>query len=148
MEYLLASEKGLLYAALVTSHLGVTAYGVQFVGNAASNFASYFDAGTNRSTSEAPTALAQFSGLRPCFLSTNSLSGYWVPLGYLKAANVSNQAPVFTYSHSASLRALYIKASVITLPPMPSQATRTSSAVIVDLGDALSQLPLSGFRRL
>ena len=143
VEYLLASEKGLLYAALVTNHLGVTAYGVQFVGNAASNFALYFDAGTNRSTSEAPTALAQFSGLQPCFLSTNSLSGYWVPLGYLKAANVGNQAPVFTYSHSASLRALYITgicdyAATYAISGDP----RTSSAVIVDLGDALSQLPV------
>lgn len=143
IEYLLASEKGLLTALLVSNHLGVTAYGVQFVGNASSNFINYFDAGTNQSTAPAETALAQLAGLRPCLSSTTSLSGYWVPIGYMKKANIGFQDPVLTHSHSASLRALYIRGVCdYAVTYAISADPRTSSEVIQDLPDVLSKLPI------
>ncbi len=143
VEYLLASQKGLATALLVTNHLGVTGYGVQFLGHSDSAFTPYFNAGTNSSTADARVALGQFSGLRGCLTEKNSLAGYWVPLGYLNLHNIPTLDPVQTYSYSASIRALYIKgvcsfAATYAISADP----RTSSEVITELPDVIEKLPI------
>jgi phosphonate transport system substrate-binding protein len=143
VEYLLASQKGLATALLVTNHLGVTGYGVQFLGHSDSDFTPYFNAGTNSSTADARVALGQFSGLRGCLTEENSLAGYWVPLGYLNLHNIPTLDPVQTYSYSASIRALYIKgvcsfAATYAISADP----RTSSEVITELPDVIEKLPI------
>ncbi|MGV8050327.1 MAG: phosphate/phosphite/phosphonate ABC transporter substrate-binding protein [Anaerolineaceae bacterium] len=143
VEYLLVSEKDLLSSHLVTNHLGVTAYGIQFLSHRDSNFTSYYDMGTMLSTTNAVKALAQFSGLRPCLTSDTSLAGYWLPLGYLKQNNIPIQEPVLTYSYSANLRALYIKGVCdFTATYAISGDPRSSSEVITDLQDVMARLPI------
>jgi ABC-type phosphate/phosphonate transport system substrate-binding protein len=143
VEYLLASQKGLATALLVSNHLGVTGYGVQFLGHGDSNFVPYFDVGTHRSTAEAKVALAQLSGLRGCLTEDNSLAGYWLPLGYLNLNNIPTLEPVQTFSYSASIRALYIKgicsfAATYAIAADP----RTSSEVIIDLPEVIEKLTI------
>ncbi|MGB4594816.1 MAG: PhnD/SsuA/transferrin family substrate-binding protein [Anaerolineaceae bacterium] len=143
VEYILAAQKQLLTSVLVTNHLGVTAYGVQFLGNVDSNFTSYFDSGTHTSTTSAVQALQQFSGLRPCYSSERSLSGYWVPNGLLAQNAINTKEPVFTYSSSASIRALYIKGVCDFSATYAYLADpRTSSEIITDLSDVLSKVPI------
>ncbi len=143
VEYLLASEKELVTAQLVANHLGITAYGIQFIGHQDSNFKLYFDVGNNQSTASAATALSQLAGLRPCLTSENSLAGYWLPLGYLEQANIQVQEPIQTYSYSASLRALYIKGVCsFSATYAISGDPRSSSEVITDLPDVMSRLPV------
>lgn len=143
VEYLLASQKGLATALLVSNHLGVTGYGVQFLGHSDSKFVSYFNVGSHSSTAEAKVALAQLSGLRGCLTEDNSLAGYWVPLGYFNLNNIPTLKPIQTYSYSASIRALYIKgvcsfAATYAIAADP----RTSSEVITDLPEAIEKLPI------
>ena len=143
VEYLLASQKNLADVMLVTNHLGVTGYGVQFIGHSDSHFTPYFDVATNAATGTAAQALAQFAGLRPCLTNTKSLSGYWVPSGYLAINNISVKPAVQTYSTNASLRALYIKGVCdFTATYAIAADPRTSSEVITDLPDAVAKLPI------
>jgi phosphonate transport system substrate-binding protein len=143
VEYILSAQKQLLTSVLVTNHLGVTGYGVQYLGNVDSRFTSFFDPGTHSSTTSAAQALQQFSGLRPCFNSNRSLSGYWVPNGYLAQNAIITQAPIFTESSSASIRALYIKGVCDFAATYAYFADpRTSSEVITDLPDVLSKVPI------
>lgn len=143
IEYLLASQKGLATALLVSNHLGVTGYGVQFLGHDDSDFKTFFNVGTHSSTADANVALAQLSGLRGCLTEDNSLAGYWVPMGYLKLNNIPILEPIQTYSYSASIRALYIKgicsfAATYAISADP----RTSSEVITDIPEAIEKLPI------
>jgi len=143
VEYLLASQKGLATSLVVTNHLGVTGYGVQFLGHSDGNLVPYFSVGTYSSTADSTVALAQLSGLRGCMTEDNSLAGYWVPLGYLALNNIPYLEPVQTYSYSASIRALYIKgvcsyAATYAITADP----RTSSEIITDLPDAIDKLPI------
>ena len=143
VEYLLASEKGLLSSQLVSNHLGVNAYGIQFLAHKDSNLISYYDIGTGKATADAATALAQFSGMRPCLTQTKSLAGYWIPLAYLAQNNIPTQPPVLAYSYSAAMRAVYIKGICdFTATYAIASDPRTSSEVIGDLQDALDRLPI------
>ncbi|NLB71485.1 MAG: phosphate/phosphite/phosphonate ABC transporter substrate-binding protein [Chloroflexi bacterium] len=142
-EYLLASQKNLASSLLVTNHLGVTAYGIQFLGHNDGELESHFDAATNTSPSTAGQALAQLAGLRPCLTEEDSLAGYWVPLGYLNQNSISYLRPVLTFSFSASMRALYIKGvCAYTSTYAISADPRTSSEVIHDLPDVIETLPI------
>jgi len=143
VEYLLASAKGLLNSQLVANHLGVTAYGVQFLGHKDANLTRYYDAGSNLATAPAATALAQFAGLTPCLTNEKSLPGYWVPLGYLAQNAVTTQSPVLTRTYSAAIRALYIKGVCdFTATYAIASDPRTSSEVITDLPDVIDRLPI------
>ncbi len=143
VEYMLASDKGLLSSQLVANHLGVTAYGVQFLGHKDANLTRYYDAGTNLATAPAASALAQFAGLTPCLTNEKSLPGYWVPLGYLTQNAVTTQSPVLTKTYSASIRALYIKGICdFTVTYAIASDPRTSSEVISDLPDVIDRLPI------
>ena len=142
-EYLLASQKELVSALLVTNHLGVTAIGVQFLGHKDAKLQSFYDPSTNSSNATASQALTQLAGLRPCLTQEDSLSGYWVPLGYLSQSNIAYTRPVLTYSFSASIRALYIKGICsYAVTYAHSADPRTSSEVISDLTDVIDQVPV------
>ena len=143
IETLITSQQALLDVTLVSNHLGVTAYGVQFLANQESGFVAYFDAAQNAATASLVTALAQFAGRRPCLTEESSLAAYWVPIGLLMQAGVTTQEPAITLSTSASIRALYITgicdfAATYALSGDP----RTASGIITDLPDIIERVPI------
>ena len=109
LEYLYLNEKGAAQVVIMTNHLGVYAYGVQFMANSLRGFTSYFDPESAQSLGDPITALQQFSGTRPCFISPDSVPGCLVPSGYLANASTPTLDPIFTYSYTAMIRALYIE---------------------------------------
>ena len=143
IEYLIGSQKNLINPGLISTHAGVKAYGTQFFAHKDADFQTFFDPTTNTSNANAVTALRQFNSTKGCFISKNSLAGYWVPMGYLKSANVSVQEPVFTQSSAASLRSLYVQGIcqfAVTYSSISDP--RTASIVIVDLPDILNKVPI------
>ena len=109
LEYLYLNEQGSAEVLLMSNHLGVFAYGVQFMAHEAHDFTSYFDPETGQSQGTVVTALQQFAGTRPCFLNPDSLPGYYVPQGLLAEASTPILTPVFVYDYSAIIRALYVE---------------------------------------
>lgn len=109
LEYLYLNGLGTADVLLMSNHLGVFAYGVQFFTNATNGFTPYFDPETGQSQGDGVDALQQFAGTRPCFLNPESLPGYYVPKGLLAAASTPTLEPVFIYDYSAIIRALYIR---------------------------------------
>ena len=109
LEYLYLSEQGVADALLMTNHLGVFAFSVQFMANEAHGFTAYYDPETELSRGNVIDALQQFSGTRPCFLNADSLPGYYVPQGLLAQTSTPILEPVFAYDYSAIIRALYIE---------------------------------------
>lgn len=108
-EYLYLNSTDAAEAILMTNHLGVYAYGIQFLANQSMDFTTYYDPETNQSSGDMIDALQQFSGTRPCFINSDSIPGYYVPLGLLASASTPTLDPVFTYDYSATIRALYIQ---------------------------------------
>ncbi len=141
LEYLYLNDQRAAEVVLMTNHLGVYAYGVQFMANSMRGFTSYFDPEKSQSLSDSITALQQFSGTRPCFISPDSIPGYLVPLGFLSNASTPTLDPVFTYSYTAMIRTLYIQGvcdfgvsyALIGDP-------RNASDIIQTLPDAQSQV--------
>jgi len=109
LEYIHLNWEGAAQVVLLTNHLGVYAYGVQFMANVLSGFTSYYDPDTNLTTGDPVAALQQFAGTRPCFLNPDSIPGYYVPRGLLENTSTPILEPVFTYDYSATIRALYIR---------------------------------------
>ena len=109
LEYLYLNGLGSADVLLMTNHLGVFAYGVQFMANTAHDFTSFYDPETGQSQGDSISALQQFAGTRPCFLNPDSLPGYTVPRGLLANASTPTLDPVFAYDYSAIIRALYIE---------------------------------------
>lgn len=109
LEYIYLNWEGAAHVILVTNHLGVYAYGVQFLANVDRGFRSYFDPETNQSTGTTDQALQQFAGTRPCFINSSSIPGYFVPKGLLENASTPTLDPVFSQSYNATIRALYIQ---------------------------------------
>ncbi|MEA3326495.1 MAG: PhnD/SsuA/transferrin family substrate-binding protein [Chloroflexota bacterium] len=109
LEYLYLNEQGAAQAVLMTNHLGVYAYGVQFMANSMRGFTPYYDPEKSLSLGDSITSLQQFSGTRPCFISPDSIPGYLVPSGFLSNASTPTLDPVFTYSYTAMVRALFIQ---------------------------------------
>lgn len=143
IEYLIGNQKDLFSAGLVSTHAGVKSYGTQFFAHKDSNFQPFFDPTTNTSNTNPATALRQFNGTKGCFISEKSLAGYWVPVGYLKSANIPIQDPVFTQSSAASLRSLYIQGVCQFAPTYSSISDpRTASIVINDLPDIMDKVPV------
>ena len=105
--YLLAKQAGAADVKLVTVRNGSDFYGAQFVAHADMGFTSYFDPETNANTADAETALAQFSGKRPCFTDPLSVSGYIIPGGLLKQYGVEYKTPAAVQGHPQVIQALY-----------------------------------------
>jgi phosphonate transport system substrate-binding protein len=137
LPYLHLHDRSGVEVLLMTNHLGVYAYGVQFLTNIYRGFRSFYDPETNQSTGTALQALQQFSGTRPCYINEKSLPGYYVPLGLLFNTSTPTLEPVLTRGYSAIIRSLYIQGIcdfgvtyALTGDP------RSASDVLQDLGDA------------
>jgi phosphonate transport system substrate-binding protein len=139
--YIYAKDQGAANVLLLANHFGVYFYGTAFFANRDTEFHSYFDQATNRSTAKADIALPQFNGKRPCLVDQTSVSGYLVPIGLLNENQVLFQPPVLIRSYTGIIRALYIKAicdfgATFAISGDP----RTSTAVTTDLTDALDRV--------
>jgi phosphonate transport system substrate-binding protein len=139
--YLVAHQRGLVDVLQVTNHFGRYAYGTQFLAHVASGFTPYFDPNTGQNTTDAGSALAQFSGKRPCFTEATSVSGYLLPLGILTSQNIPTQPAVMTQNQEAVIRALYIRqvcdfGATFALSGDP----RTASGILQSLPDVLSKV--------
>ena len=140
-EYLYLHQQGAAEVMLMTNHLGVFAYGVQYMAHVNRGFLPYFDQETNQPIGEPIDALQQLSGTRPCLIDPKSLPGNFVPLGLLAIASTPTLDPVFTYSYNAMIRALYIQgicdfgvSFALTGDPL------TSSDIMQNLPDAQEQI--------
>lgn len=143
IEYVLASKNHQMKAALVSYHLGVKAYGVQILANSTSPYTPYFDPELNKSTADNFTAFTQFSGTRPCFSQSTSLTGNLVPHGLFIQAGVPLSDPVINYSTSANIRAIYIAGICdFTATYAISGDPRTSSELLSAFPDILEKVEI------
>jgi phosphonate transport system substrate-binding protein len=137
LEYIYLHNENAAEVMLVTNHLGVYAYGVQFLANVERGFQTYYDPELNASYGDPVAALQQFAGTRPCFLNPDSLPGYYAPLGLLDTTSTPILDPVFVYDYSAVVRALYIGGICdFGVSYALTGDVRTASDVIQDLPDA------------
>jgi ABC-type phosphate/phosphonate transport system substrate-binding protein len=105
--YLRASEQGHVVAAFARKQAGNLFYGAQFIVRSDAGFISYYDPIAEKDLADAPVALAQFRGKKPCWADEFSPSGYVVPLGFLNTAGVSTLAPAFVAGQPTVVRAVY-----------------------------------------
>ncbi len=109
---MLASQKGYADVVYVAIRSGSDYYGAQFIANAASGFTSYFDpaanAGAGANTADAPTALMQFDGKKPCWTDPLSASGYVIPSGIVATSGAKVKQAAFVIGHPTVVRALYL----------------------------------------
>lgn len=141
LTYLYSSQKGLAKVALLTNHFGVYQYGAQFLANATDGYTPYFDPISGQSSADAATALAQFKDKRPCWVEPESASGYILPAGLLRMNEIPTQPAVLAQTHTAVVRALYIKGvcdfgATFSISGDP----RTASVVQTDLPDVMSRI--------
>jgi phosphonate transport system substrate-binding protein len=139
--YLVARNRGFADAGLVTNHFGTYGYGFSILANADSGFTTFFDPEANQSTGSAEAALVQLQEKQPCWVDQQSASGYVAPLGLLNQLGLSLQVPAFTASHSATVRALYVKGicdfgAVYATVGDP----RTGDSILLDLPDVVDQV--------
>jgi len=141
LEYIYLKNMDAAQAILMTNHLGVYEYGVQFLANKDSGFQVYYDSETNQNTTNSSSVLQQFAGTRPCFINAESIPGYFLPMSLLAEASTPTLDPVFTYDYSAAIRALYIQGIcdfgvTYTMTGDPF----TASEILRDLPDAQEQV--------
>ncbi|MBI3739364.1 MAG: PhnD/SsuA/transferrin family substrate-binding protein, partial [Chloroflexi bacterium] len=106
--YIVAHEKGFADVGLVVLRNGSDHYGFQFIANSAHGFTSYYDAATGKDTADAPTALAQFAGKKPCYTDPLSSSGYLVPAGLLASNNIKTLAGAWVQGHPTVVKSVYL----------------------------------------
>lgn len=106
--YLQARLDGTVEAAFAREHDKQIFYGAQFIANRGAGFKSYYDPVNNGNTADAGTALSQFVNKKPCWSDDRSPSGYVVPLGFLRQANVETRDPAFLAGHVGVVRAVYV----------------------------------------
>ncbi len=141
LTYIYAREQQLVKLGLLTNHFGTYYYGTQFIANVESGFISYFDPSANVSTADAPTALAQLDGRRPCWVEPGSISGYILPAGILEQLAIEVQSAVVVQTHTAVIRSLYIKGICdFGVTFSISGDPRTASQVTEDLPDAPARI--------
>ncbi len=107
LAYELAYQRGLVQASYAVLREGEGKYGAQFLASRRGGFTSYFDEGTGENLDEAPVALAQFAGKKPCWSEETSPSGYIVPLGYLNQNQIATKPAAFVEGHPTVVRSLY-----------------------------------------
>jgi len=94
--------------ALLSNHFGVYQYSTQILANIDQGYQSYYDPIVNQTTETAAIALAQFEGLRPCWVDTDSISGYLLPTAIFLQNNIELAEGVITKNPSSTIRALII----------------------------------------
>jgi phosphonate transport system substrate-binding protein len=105
--YLLASQQGHVQAAFAQKQAGNLFYGAQFISKSDAGFVTYFDPIASTNLADAPVALMQLRGKKPCWADGFSPSGYVVPLGFLGKAGVNTLAPAFVGGQPTVVRAVY-----------------------------------------
>lgn len=142
-EYIYLNWEESAQVVLIANHLGVYAYGVQFMAHTERGFTSYYNPETNQNEGNITTALQQFAGTRPCLINSNSIPGYYVPIGLLAKTSTPTLDPIFTYDYSAIVRALYVQGicdfgvgyALIGDP-------RTAGGILQDMPDAQEQVEI------
>lgn len=105
--YALAREDNLATALLARVRDGEAFYGAQIVTNSSKDFTSYYDPARDENTTDAATALKQFQDKKACWSDDVSPSGYVVPLGLLKQAQVQIRSGAFLGGQPSVVRAVY-----------------------------------------
>jgi len=139
--YLVAHNRGLGELSLLTNHFGVYQYGFQILAHVDSQFNVYYDPQANRNFADTQTALLQFQERQPCWVDPQSASGYVAPLGILAPLGVTLKPGVFAQSHTAVIRALYIKEVCdfgVTYTTYGDP--RTAATILDDLPDTLTKI--------
>jgi len=115
LAYMLAKYKGYADVGLAVLRSGSDHYGFQYVANTARvdadgkpMFTSYYDAATGKSTADAATALAQFSGKKPCWTDPLSASGYVLPSGLLASSSVKVKSGAWVQGHPTVITSVYL----------------------------------------
>jgi phosphonate transport system substrate-binding protein len=102
-----AYNQDAVQAAFASTQEGVASYGAQYVARS-DRFTAYYNPSDAKNTAEAPEALAQFSGKKPCWTEPASPSGYLVPLGILNWYKIPTEEGAFLQSHFSVVRAVRI----------------------------------------
>ena len=105
--YELAYQRQLVQASYAVLREGEGKYGAQFLASRRGGFVSHFDEGTGENLDEAPVALLQFAGKKPCWSDETSPSGYVVPLGYLNQNQIVTRPAAFVEGHPTVVRSIY-----------------------------------------
>jgi phosphonate transport system substrate-binding protein len=106
--YIVAHSKKYADVGLVVLRNGADHYGFEFIANKGAGFKSYYDAATSKDTADAPTALAQFAGKKPCWTDPLSSSGYLVPAGLLASNKISVKAGAWVQGHPTVVTSVYL----------------------------------------
>jgi phosphonate transport system substrate-binding protein len=106
--YIVAHEKGFADVGLVVLRNGSDHYGFEFVANKNAGFTSYYDEKTAKDTADAPTALAQFAGKKPCYTDPLSSSGYLIPAGLLANNKIKTLAGAWVQGHPTVIKSVYL----------------------------------------
>lgn len=137
LTYIALNWDGAAKVLLVSNQLGVYAYGVQFLAHEQRGFTPYYNPDTGENLGDPISALQQFAGTRPCFLHPQSLPGYLVPMGLLENTSTPTLDPIFVYSYSAIVRALYVQGICdFGVSYALIGDARTGSDIVQDLPDA------------
>ena len=105
--YLLARQNASVTALLASVRGGQMFYGAQFIANRENGFSPFFDIARAENTAEAPQALKQLDGKKPCWSDAGSPSGYVVPLGLLNQLDVKTRLGAFLEGQPSVVRAVY-----------------------------------------
>ncbi|MFZ5878710.1 MAG: phosphate/phosphite/phosphonate ABC transporter substrate-binding protein [Chloroflexota bacterium] len=104
--YARAYEQGSVHAAFALTRNDEASYGAQFIARVDA-FKPYFDPSTGENTADAPEALAQFAGKKPCWTERTSPSGYLIPSGVLKYHGIETVVGSFLNSHFTVARNVF-----------------------------------------
>ena len=105
--YELAYQRDLVRASYAVIKDEESTYGAQFLATRKGGFTSYFNPASGENTEDAPIALTQFAGKKPCWSDETSPSGYVIPLGYLNKNQISTKPAAFVEGHPTVVRSLY-----------------------------------------
>jgi ABC-type phosphate/phosphonate transport system substrate-binding protein len=105
--YELAYQRDLVRAAYTVTKEEKGTYGAQFLATRKGGFTSYFNPASGENTEDAPVALAQFAGKKPCWSDETSPSGYVIPFGYLNKNQIITKPAAFVEGHPTVVRSLY-----------------------------------------
>ena len=106
--YIVAHSKKYADVGLVVLRNGADHYGFEFIANHGAGFKTYYDVKTSKDTADAPTALAQFAGKKPCWTDPLSSSGYLIPAGLLAANKISVKAGAWVQGHPTVVTSVYL----------------------------------------
>jgi len=141
LTYLYANQMGFAQVGMLANHFGVYQYASRFFANAAAKYTIYYDPASDRSTAGPEIALKQFNGKQPCWVDSQSPSGYVIPLGILKDNEVNVTDGAFLISPVGVIRALYITGICDFGATFATTGDpRTSPSVNQDLTDVMNRV--------